>query len=83
MFLVCVIPDHCGNSCIDLRRHQLEPSSEAGNVDKTQKDTPAESSIASLEAGNVEKTQGDIPMKPPQASPEAGNVEKTSGRRAS
>ena len=85
MFLVCVIFSrrHCGNSCTDLRRHRLEPSSEAGNVDKTQEDTLAESSIASPEAENVEKTQKDIPMEPPQASPEAGNVEKTSGRRTS
>ena len=34
-----------------------EASPEAGNVEKIQEDTSAESSPASPEAGNVEKTQ--------------------------
>ena len=36
-----------------------EATPKAGNVDKTQEDTPAEFSHASPEAGNVEKTQED------------------------
>jgi len=41
------------------RREPSEASSEAGNAEKTQEDTPAASSKASPEAVNVEKTQVD------------------------
>jgi len=40
-----------------------EPQPEAENVEKTQEDTPAESSQAGPEAGNVEKTQEDTILK--------------------
>ena len=57
-----------------------EATPEAGNVEKTQEDTPAEVSHASPEAGNVEKTQEGTTVASWKASPEARNVEKRSRR---
>ena len=54
-----------------------EATPKAGNVEKTQEDTPAEFSHASPEAGNVEKTQEDTPAASSKANPELGNVENT------